>query len=149
MPVPAGIRWPMMMFSFRPLSSSRAPRTAASVSTRVVSWKEAAEMKDSVVRLALVMPSRSGSDRAGFFPSCDRASCSRPRNSLRSTFSPSRSDGVARVGDAHLLEHLAHDHADVLVVDLHALEPVDLLDLVQQVLLNGPRPLDSRGCRAG
>jgi hypothetical protein len=56
----------MMMFSFSPFRSSRAPRTAASVRTRVVSWKEAAEMKDSVVRLALVIPRRRGSERAGF-----------------------------------------------------------------------------------
>mgnify|MGYP006864916717 CR=1 FL=1 len=38
---------------------------AASVSTRVVSWKLAALMKESVVRLALVMPSSSGSNTAG------------------------------------------------------------------------------------
>jgi MFS family permease len=42
-PVPAGIRRPTMTFSFNPLRSSFRPRTAASVSTRVVSWKEAAE----------------------------------------------------------------------------------------------------------
>ena len=34
----------------------------------------------------------------------------------------------------HPAQHLADDHLDVLVVDLHALEPVDLLDLVDQVL---------------
>src|SRR6267143_1235136 len=60
MPVPAGIRCPMMMFSFNPSRSSLAPRIAASVSTRVVSWKEAAEMNDCVVKLAFVMPSSSG-----------------------------------------------------------------------------------------
>src|SRR2546423_4735516 len=42
----------LMMFSLSPNKSSRAPRIAASVSTRVVSWKEAAEMNDCVVRLA-------------------------------------------------------------------------------------------------
>ena len=42
--------------------------------------------------------------------------------------------GIARVQDLHLLQHLAHDHFDVLVVDRHALEPVDLLDLVDQVV---------------
>jgi hypothetical protein len=31
-------------------------------------------------------------------------------------------------------QHLAHDHLDVLVVDAHTLEPVDLLDLIDQVL---------------
>ena len=50
-----------MMFSLRPRRSSLAPRIAASVSTRVVSWNDAAEMNDCVVRLALVMPSSSGS----------------------------------------------------------------------------------------
>ena len=42
-----------------------APRIAASVSTRVVSWNDAAEMNDCVVRLALVMPSSTGSACAG------------------------------------------------------------------------------------
>src|SRR3989442_7461118 len=50
--------------------------------------------------------------------------------------------GVARIYDFHLLQHLAHDHADVLVVDLDALEAVHLLDLVDEVLLHGPRTLD-------
>src|SRR5690606_34195302 len=36
------------------------------------------------------------------------------------------------------------DHPDVLVVDLHALQPVDLLDLVEQVLLHGPGALDAQ-----
>ena len=42
---------------------------------------------------------------------------------------------VARVRDAHLAEHLADDDLDVLVVDLHALQTVDLLHLVDEVLL--------------
>ena len=33
---------------------------AASVSTRVVSWNDAAEMNERVCRLALVMPSSTG-----------------------------------------------------------------------------------------
>jgi len=40
----------------------------ASVSRRVVSWNEAAEMKLSVDRDALVMPSRSGVPSAGSPP---------------------------------------------------------------------------------
>ncbi len=43
--------------------------------------------------------------------------------------------GVALLVDAHLLEHLAHDQLDVLVVDVHALGLVDLLDLLDEVLL--------------
>ena len=41
--------------------------------------------------------------------------------------------GVAAVGDLDLLQHLANDHLDVLVVDLHALEPIDLLDLADEI----------------
>ena len=37
--------------------------------------------------------------------------------------------------DAHLLEHLAHDQLDVLVVDLDALRLVDLLHLADEVQL--------------
>ena len=68
-PVPAGISRPTMTFSLRPSSVSTLPLTAASVSTRVVSWKEAAEMNDLVCRLALVMPSSTGWPDAGFLPS--------------------------------------------------------------------------------
>ena len=40
---------------------------------------------------------------------------------------------VTRIGDLDLLQHLANDHLDVLVVDQHALEAIDLLDLVDEV----------------
>jgi hypothetical protein len=35
-----------------------------------------------------------------------------------------------------------HDHADVLVVDLHALQAIDLLHFIEQVLLHRARALD-------
>ncbi len=70
----------MMMFSLSPSRSSFAPRMAASVRTRVVSWNDAAEMNDCVVRLAFVMPSSSGSAVAGFsFFFLARSFCSRKR----------------------------------------------------------------------
>src|SRR5208283_49859 len=68
MPVPAGIKRPMITFSFSPTSLSTLPLMADSVSTRVVSWNDAAEMKLSVEREALVMPSSSGSAMAGSPP---------------------------------------------------------------------------------
>ena len=49
----------MMTFSFRPTRWSTLPLMAASVRTLVVSWKEAAERKESVAREALVIPMRS------------------------------------------------------------------------------------------
>ena len=42
--------------------------------------------------------------------------------------------GVAAVRDLDLLQHLANDHLDVLVVDLHALQSIDFLDLVDEVV---------------
>ena len=45
---------------------------AASVSTRVVSWNEAADSHESVASEALVMPISSGRPSAGFFFSCTR-----------------------------------------------------------------------------
>ncbi len=59
-PVPAGMSLPMMTFSLRPMSGSILPLIDASVSTRVVSWKDAAERKLSVWSDALVMPNRIG-----------------------------------------------------------------------------------------
>ena len=57
-PVPAGINLPMITFSFNPSNGSTFPLMAASVRTRVVSWKEAAERKESVAREAFVIPSK-------------------------------------------------------------------------------------------
>ena len=53
-PVPAGINLPTITFSFKPISLSSLPETAASVRTRVVSWNEAAEINDLVLRLAFL-----------------------------------------------------------------------------------------------
>src|SRR3989454_626102 len=89
MPVPAGIKWPMMMFSLSPKRSSRAPRIAASVRTRVVSWNDAAEMNDCVVRLALVIPRSRCSEVAGLSPFLITRSLT-SRNTFLSPFSPSR-----------------------------------------------------------
>src|SRR4029077_6351169 len=44
---------------------------------------------------------------------------------------------LARIHHADLLKHLADDDADVLVVDLHALQAIHLLHLVEQVFLHG------------
>ena len=89
---------------------------AASVSTRVVSWNDAAEMKLSVEREALVIPSSSGSAMAGSPP--------RPMTLrvllIEAPFLDMVADqkiGVADFLDPHPAQHLAHDHFDVLVVD--------------------------------
>ena len=41
--------------------------------------------------------------------------------------------GVAGIDDIDLLQHLTDDHLDVLVVDVDALQPIDLLDLVDEI----------------
>ena len=55
-PVPAGIILPMMIFSFKPCKWSTLPFNAASVNTLLDSWKDAADKKLSVVKLAFVIP---------------------------------------------------------------------------------------------
>ena len=59
----------MMTFSLRPTSGSDLPSMAACVSTRVVSWKDAADSHDSVASEALVMPMTSWRADAVFLPS--------------------------------------------------------------------------------
>ncbi|MNH35291.1 hypothetical protein D3C79_959640 [compost metagenome] len=66
--MPAGISLPMITFSFNPRSLSTLPLIAASVKTRVVSWKDAADRKESVSRDALVIPSSTGLATAGSLP---------------------------------------------------------------------------------
>ena len=129
-----------------PIRLSILPAVAASVSTRVVSWNEAAEMKLLVCSEALVMPCSTGIACAGLSSS---AKLGVDRVELGAVdLLAGQERRVARIEDLHLLQHLANDHLDVLVVDLHALQPVDVLDLVHQVV--GQR-LDARapsGCRA-
>jgi len=59
---------PMMMFSLRPTRESDRESIAASVSTRVVSWNDAAESQLSVASDALVIPMSSGRPDAGRLP---------------------------------------------------------------------------------
>ncbi len=68
-PVPAGMSLPMMTFSLRPRSRSILPEIAASVSTRVVSWNDAAESQDAVLSAALMRPSSTVCAMAGSPPS--------------------------------------------------------------------------------
>jgi hypothetical protein len=95
---------------------------AASVRTRVVSWKEAAARKLLVFSDALVTPRSTGTAVAGSPPSA--------RTPWRCLVVLKAVDVLAgehrcrRVVDDHLAHHLAHDDLDVLVVDVHTL--VDL-----------------------
>src|SRR5579863_7075559 len=98
-PVPAGMSFPMMMFSFRPKRWSDLPSMAASVSTRVVSWKEAADSHESVASQTSV---DLGVD-LGVHPL------------------PGQERSLSRFGHEHPAQHLPDDQLDVLVVDGHTL----------------------------
>ena len=69
-PVPAGTRWPRITFSLSPTRLSVLPANAASVSTLVVSWKLAAEMKLELCTAALVIPNSwvEAVAKLGFLP---------------------------------------------------------------------------------
>ena len=114
---------------------------AASVRTRVVSWKDAAERNDSVASEALVTPSSTGSAVAGFFAVLAQAFVGfvERRRFDQLTREQAR---VAAVDDLHLAQHRAHDDFDVLVVDVDALRAVDLLHFLHQVVLQRGLALD-------
>ena len=135
-PVPAGMSLPMMTFSLRPIRWSLAPLMAASVSTRVVSWKDAAARKLAVLREAFVTPEQD--DLRG------RGLAALGKDAVVRLLEVEAVDElgreevrVARLVDADLAEHLPDDDLDVLVVDRDALAPVDLLDFLDQVALHG------------
>ena len=114
---------------------------AASVSTRVVSWNDAADSHESVASDALVMPISSGRPSAGCLPSSTiRRLVS--RNTLAIDPLAGQEVGVARLLHADAAGHLAHDQLDVLVVDRHALVAVHLLDLFDEVQLGLADALD-------
>ena len=124
----------MMTFSFRPLRRSILPSSAASVSTLVVSWKEAADRNESVFSDALVMP-RMISSYWAVSPLAFLISALTREELVAVDELAGQVVGVALLVDADALHHLAHDQLDVLVVDVHALGLVDLLHLLDEVLL--------------
>ena len=77
------------------------------------------------------MPSRPGCPVPGFLPSAS-AGVDLVEFDLVDLLAGQQL-GFAGVVDLDLLQHLANDHLDVLVVDLHTLQPVDLLDLVDKI----------------
>ena len=90
-------------------------------------------MKDSVASEALVMPSSTGCSRADFLPSVFDALVDVQRTPAVQLLT-AQQRGLARVQHLGLAQHLADDHLDVLVVDLHTLQPVHVLDLAHQVV---------------
>ena len=66
------------------------PSIAASVSTRVVSWNDAADSHESVASDAFVIPMSSGRPSAGRLPSADEPAVGARRTSRASTFWPGR-----------------------------------------------------------
>jgi len=120
----------MMMFSLSPSSSSRAPRIAASVRTRVVSWKLAAEMNDCVVRTGLGDTEQQGLRNRRRLLVLLGLVVRFPEGLLVDVLALEELR-VSTLEHAHFLEHLPDDHANVLVVDLHALQAVNLLHFVE------------------
>ena len=110
------------------------PEIDASVSTRVVSWNDAAEMNESVESDAFVMPSSSGRPVAGRPLVVQHALVLFEEAELVHLL-VDQELGVADILDLHPPHHLPRDDLDVLVVDVHALQPVDLLDFVDEILL--------------
>ena len=150
-PVAAGISLPMITFSLRPSSRSILPSIAASVSTLVVSWNDAADRNDSVASDAFVIPRISGSNVACSFFAFARRAFARLEHRLVDELAREQRR-VAGALDPHLLQHLPDDQLDVLVVDVDALRLVDLLHLADEVQLGRGRALQreqlGRGDRA-
>src|SRR6185295_19270264 len=58
-PVPTGISFPMITFSFNPRSLSSLPSKEALINTREVCWKEAADKKDSEAKATSEIPNNT------------------------------------------------------------------------------------------
>jgi len=105
-------------------------------------------MNESVESEALVMPRSSGRPVAGRPPSpMMRSFSSRKRNLFHLFVEEER--GVAYVFHLHPAHHLADDGLDVLVIDVDALQAVNLLDGVDQIGLGVLFAEDSEQVVAG
>lgn len=120
---------PMMTFSFSPISGSILFLIAASVRTRAVSWKDAADRKDSVASAAFVMPSRVRFPGRGALARFQRLEVFVLKAEDIQLFAR-KNIRVARVFHLNLLQHLADDDLDVFVVDIDALRTVDGLNFL-------------------
>jgi hypothetical protein len=89
-------------------------------------------MNESVDREALVMPSSMCSKVAGSLPSAIGPIVLGQQLGALHLLGLDEL-GVARLDDGHPAQHLANDHFDVLVVDLHTLQAVDVLNFVGNV----------------
>ncbi len=118
-----------MTFSLRPRSVSIEPLMLASVRTRVVSWKLAAEMKLSVESDALgdAEEERTADSRTAAFGD---GLLVRDVETELVRLLLEEEVGIAHVFDLDPAKHLTNDGFDVLIGDGHALETVDFLDLV-------------------
>ena len=107
---------------------------AASVSTLVVSWKDAAEINESVESEAFVMPSSTALPCAGtparfFHLLIFEAELELIHHFFRQKFR------VADIFHTHPAHHLTRDDFQMLVVDIDALQAVHFLNFVDEILL--------------
>ena len=98
----------------------------------MVSWNDAAEKNERVCSYALVMPSSTGVPVGGLLALFLGLGVEHVELDLVDLLARDHV-GLALVGDLDLLQHLTDDHLDVLVVDQHALQPIDLLDFVDEI----------------
>ena len=99
----------------------------------MVSWNDAAEMKLRVCSDALVIPKQDRLALSGTSAAGNRLFVGLVKLGLVDILALQQRR-VAAVLDLPLLEHLANDHLDVLVVDLHALQSIDVLHFVDHVI---------------
>jgi hypothetical protein len=118
------------------------PLMAASVRTRVVSWKDAAERNELVARDALVMP-RSTCCVVAASPSSSTVIFWRLRFRTWCKGHPA-AGGISTFFNFVFAQHLADNDFNVLVVDVYALELVHSLDFFQQILVYTFHPLSRR-----
>ena len=104
----------------------------------MVSWNDAAEMNERVCSEALVIPKSTGLPTACLMPSSLGLGVDFLVLDEIKLFALDQGR-VAAVFDLHFLEHLTDDDLDVLVVDLHALQSIDLLNFLDEIAGQVPR----------
>ena len=87
-------------------------------------------MKDRVCSDALVIPSNTGCATAGRSPSASNDAFELANSSTVDLLADQEC-AVTSIRDLNLLQHLANNHLDVLVVDFHTLQAINVLDFLE------------------
>ena len=99
----------------------------------MVSWKDAALIKLSVLKEAFGNTQEEGFSRCGFTTTLVSPFVFSFKDCLLQRFHQPRSRRITHIKNFHATEHLSHDNFNVFIVNVNTLQTINFLNFVHQV----------------